>query len=122
MRLGLTLTGDQLTMADIVRFACQAEEASFDSVWVTEAWREAFVPLTAIAMQTERVRIGTAIALTMRAAPFLWSWRQRLWMKLPRVALFLALALAPKRGTKTGTECGSTPRQRTSASTRKYCV
>jgi alkanesulfonate monooxygenase SsuD/methylene tetrahydromethanopterin reductase-like flavin-dependent oxidoreductase (luciferase family) len=56
MRLGLTLTGDQLTMADIVRFACQAEGAGFDSVWVTEAWREAFVPLTAIAMQTNRVR------------------------------------------------------------------
>ena len=52
MRLGLTLTGDQLTMEDIVRFACQAEGAGFDSVWVTEAWREAFVPLTAIAMQT----------------------------------------------------------------------
>ena len=50
MRLGLTLTGDQVTMADMVHFARQAEEAGFDSVWVAEAWREAFVPLTAIAL------------------------------------------------------------------------
>ena len=122
MRLGLTLTGDQLTMADIVRFAGQAEEARFDSVWVTEAWREAFVSLTAIAMQTNRVRIGTAIALTMARSPVLMELAATAVDEIPRAALFWALAPAPRHGTKTGTPCGSIPRPPMSASMRKSCA
>ncbi len=96
MRLGLTLTGDQLTMADIVRFACQAEEAGFDSVWVTEAWREAFVPLTAIAMQTNRVRIGTAIALTMARSPVLMELAATAVDEIAQGRLILGIGPGPK--------------------------
>ncbi len=96
MRLGLTLTGDQLTMADIVRFAGQAEEARFDSVWVTEAWREAFVPLTAIAMQTNRVRIGTAIALTMARSPVLMELAATAVDEISQGRLILGLGPGPK--------------------------
>ncbi len=96
MRLGLTLTGDQLAMADIVRFACQAEEAGFDSVWVTEAWREAFVPLTAIAMQTNRVRIGTAIALTMARSPVLMELAATAVDEIAQGRLILGIGPGPK--------------------------
>ena len=96
MRLGLTLTGDQLTMTDIVRFASQAEEAKFDSVWVTEAWREAFVPLTAIAMQTNRVRIGTAIALTMARSPVLMELAATAVDEIAQGRLILGIGPGPK--------------------------
>ncbi len=96
MRLGLTLTGDQLTMADMVRFACQAEEAGFDSVWVTEAWREAFVPLTAIAMQTNRVRIGTAIALTMARSPVLMELAATAVDEIAQGRLILGIGPGPR--------------------------
>ncbi len=96
MRLGLTLTGDQLTMAEMVRFACQAEEAGFDSVWVPEAWREAFVPLTAIALQTERVRIGTAIALTMARSPVLMELAAAAVDEIAKGRLVLGIGPGPK--------------------------
>ena len=51
MVLGLVLTGDQVDFGDTLDFARRAEEANFDSLWVTELWRDAFVPLTAIAMR-----------------------------------------------------------------------
>ena len=96
MRLGLTLTGDQLAMADIVRFAGRAEEAGFDSIWVTEAWREAFVSLTAIAMQTNRVRIGTAIALTMARSPVLMELAATAVDEIAQGRLILGIGPGPK--------------------------
>ena len=96
MRLGITLTGDQLTMTETIRFACQAEEAGFDSVWVTEAWREAFVPLTAIAMQTSRVRLGTAIALTHARSPVLMEKAAAALDELSEGRLILGIGPGPK--------------------------
>lgn len=54
--------GDNLTLADLVRYAKLAEDAGADSVWGAEVWRDAFVPVTAMASVVRRVRVGTAIA------------------------------------------------------------
>jgi len=96
MRLGLALTGDQVTMAETVRFARQAEEVGFDSAWVLEAWREAFVPLTAIAMQTARIRIGTAIALTMARSPVLMELAAASVDEITQGRLVLGIGPGPK--------------------------
>jgi probable F420-dependent oxidoreductase len=58
---GLLFGGDNLAMADLLRYGKMAEDAGADSVWTIEAWRDAFVPLTAMASVLQRVRVGTAI-------------------------------------------------------------
>ncbi|MCP5069334.1 MAG: LLM class flavin-dependent oxidoreductase [bacterium] len=46
-----------------VELAIRAEEKGFDSVFSTESFnRHGYVPLTAIAQATSRIRIGTGIA------------------------------------------------------------
>lgn len=59
---GVLFGGDNLSMADLLRYAQLAEDAGADSVWTAEVWRDAFVPLTAMASVTQRVRLGTGIA------------------------------------------------------------
>jgi alkanesulfonate monooxygenase SsuD/methylene tetrahydromethanopterin reductase-like flavin-dependent oxidoreductase (luciferase family) len=62
-----------MPIADMVRFARKAEDAGFETVWVPEVWRECFVPLTAIALATSRVTIGSAIALSYARSPVLMA-------------------------------------------------
>ena len=59
---GIIYNADDLSMADMLHYARMAEEAGADSVWAAEAWRDAFVPLTAMASVLQRVRVGTSIA------------------------------------------------------------
>ena len=96
MKIGLTLTGDQITLSETIRFAREAEDAGFDSVWVTELWRDAFVPLTAIAMETKRVRIGTAIALVMARSPALMELHASSVDELSGGRLVLGIGPGPK--------------------------
>jgi alkanesulfonate monooxygenase SsuD/methylene tetrahydromethanopterin reductase-like flavin-dependent oxidoreductase (luciferase family) len=53
-------------MADLVRYAEMADAAGADSLWTAEVWRDAFVPLTAMASVAPRARLGTAIAQLAR--------------------------------------------------------
>jgi alkanesulfonate monooxygenase SsuD/methylene tetrahydromethanopterin reductase-like flavin-dependent oxidoreductase (luciferase family) len=59
---GVIFGGDNLSMVDLLHYAQMAEEARADSVWSIEVWRDAFVPLTAMASVTHRIRVGTGIA------------------------------------------------------------
>jgi alkanesulfonate monooxygenase SsuD/methylene tetrahydromethanopterin reductase-like flavin-dependent oxidoreductase (luciferase family) len=58
-RWGLLFGGDNLSMADLLRYAELADAAGADSVWAAEVWRDAFVPLTAMAGVVRRARLGT---------------------------------------------------------------
>lgn len=59
---GVIYNADDLSMADMLHYAQMAEAAGAESVWAAEAWRDAFVPLTAMASVLQRVRVGTSIA------------------------------------------------------------
>lgn len=59
MRIGIIIPGGGMPLAAVVGVAREAEAVGLDGVWVTEAWRSAFVPLTAIAVATERITDGT---------------------------------------------------------------
>ena len=61
-KLGVVYNADDLSLADMLHYARMAEEAGVESVWAAEAWRDAFVPLTAMASVLQRVRVGTCIA------------------------------------------------------------
>jgi alkanesulfonate monooxygenase SsuD/methylene tetrahydromethanopterin reductase-like flavin-dependent oxidoreductase (luciferase family) len=58
--------GDNLSMAELLRYAQIADDAGADSVWHTEVCRDAFVPLAAMAGVVRRARLGTAIAQLAR--------------------------------------------------------
>lgn len=57
------------TIAEVVQASVDAERAGYSDVWVSELHRSAFVPTTAIAAATERIGVGTAIALAFVRSP-----------------------------------------------------
>lgn len=63
---GVIYNADALAMDDMLHFAPLADAAGADSIWTAEGWRDAFVPLTAMAGVTKRVRVGTGIAQMAR--------------------------------------------------------
>ncbi len=71
MRLGLALGyWGRGPGADHVTLAREAERLGYDSVWTAESWgSDAFTPLTWIAAQTSRIRLGTAVAQMAARSP-----------------------------------------------------
>jgi alkanesulfonate monooxygenase SsuD/methylene tetrahydromethanopterin reductase-like flavin-dependent oxidoreductase (luciferase family) len=59
---GVVFSGENLLLEEIVQFSRMAEDAGAESLWSFEVYRDAFVPLTAIASAVSRVRIGSAVA------------------------------------------------------------
>jgi len=71
MDLGLLFTGGDLRITELVQLAREAEAAGFDSLCVAEAWRSAFVPLTAVAAATQRLRLGPYVLNAFGRSPLL---------------------------------------------------
>ena len=63
---GVLYNADALSIDDMLHFSSLADAAGADSIWTAEGWRDAFVPLTAMAATAKRVRVGTAIAQMAR--------------------------------------------------------
>lgn len=68
-RVDLHLTGDQVSIADMIRFGQAAEQAGLGAVWTAEAFRDSFTPLAALAGVTSRITLGTNIAQWTRSVP-----------------------------------------------------
>lgn len=60
--IGIAFGGD-ISMQDMVESAKLAEQRGFDSVWATDYYyyRDPFTPLSAFALVTKRVRLGTGV-------------------------------------------------------------
>lgn len=71
MKLGLIFPGGGMKIRDMVTIGKEAEGAGFDSLYVTEAWRSGFVPLTALVMATQRVRLGPYVLNAYGRSPLL---------------------------------------------------
>ncbi|KUL42707.1 LLM class F420-dependent oxidoreductase [Streptomyces regalis] len=71
MRLGLALGyWGRGPSADHVPLAQEAERLGYESVWTAESWgSDAFTPLTWIAAQTSRIKLGTAVAQMAARSP-----------------------------------------------------
>lgn len=71
LKLGVQLGYWQRTPhTNFVEIAQEAEKLGYDSVWTAEAWgSDAFTPLAWIGAQTERIKLGTAIAQIAARTP-----------------------------------------------------
>jgi len=70
MKIGMLFTGAE-TLEAIVQTGQAAEAAGFDSLWMVEAYRSAWVPLTALAAATSRVTLGPWVLNAYARSPFL---------------------------------------------------
>ena len=71
MRVGVIIPGGGMPLSSVVDVARSAELEGAHGVWVTEAWRSAFVPLTAIAAATSRITLGTYVINAYGHSPFI---------------------------------------------------
>ena len=58
MDIGLIFTGADMTMAELTATGQRAEQSGVASLYLAEAWRSGWMPLTALAAATTRVRLG----------------------------------------------------------------
>ena len=58
-------------MAELQEVASAAEAGNFESVWTSELHRTAFVTAAAVAARTQRVAVGTGIALAFVRSPMI---------------------------------------------------
>ncbi|MGB2691277.1 MAG: LLM class flavin-dependent oxidoreductase [Thermodesulfobacteriota bacterium] len=69
--VGLIL--DANSISDLKVLAKKAEDANFDSVWATELYRTTFQQLSAVANSTNKIKLGTAVALAFVRSPLITS-------------------------------------------------
>lgn len=60
-----------LPLADMQRLAKRIEDSGLDGIWLTEGGRTAYLSCAAAALATERVTLGTAIALAFPRSPMI---------------------------------------------------
>jgi alkanesulfonate monooxygenase SsuD/methylene tetrahydromethanopterin reductase-like flavin-dependent oxidoreductase (luciferase family) len=67
MKYGFILTGN---LKEIVELAQEAEEAGWDGIFLPDDWMTAWIKLTAIAMRTQRVALGTMLTPLPEQSPW----------------------------------------------------
>ncbi|MGH7901765.1 MAG: LLM class flavin-dependent oxidoreductase [Thermodesulfobacteriota bacterium] len=70
-RVGLILDAEKIS--DIVDLSEKAESAGFDSIWTTELYRTSFEQLSVAAHSTDKINLGTAVALAFVRSPLITS-------------------------------------------------
>jgi alkanesulfonate monooxygenase SsuD/methylene tetrahydromethanopterin reductase-like flavin-dependent oxidoreductase (luciferase family) len=71
MNIGAAMAFGSTSVPEIADWSRRAEDAGVDSVWLGEAWRELAVPLTAVSLATERVRIAAGVQQIFPANPII---------------------------------------------------
>jgi len=92
---GIIYNGDTLTLDDVLHFASLAENAGADVVWTAEGWRDAFVPLAAIAGVAAKLRVGTAIS-QMARPPVLTALSALSMAEFTKGKFILGVGTAPR--------------------------
>lgn len=70
MQYGLAITND-IDARDLAELAQEAEEAGWDGIFYWDGWKnDVWVSLTAAALRTERIKLGTMVAPLPQQAPW----------------------------------------------------
>ena len=56
-------------LSEIPQLTRQAEAIGFDGIWVSETAHDAFLPLVLVAEHSERITLGTSIAVAFPRTP-----------------------------------------------------
>lgn len=94
MQLGVVVGGDLRALA---RLAGEVESAGFESVWVAETARSAFVQAAIAASATDRILVGTDIALAFPRSPTVTAMAARDLAELSSGRFILGLGTQVKR-------------------------
>src|SRR5206468_5872779 len=94
MELGIVVGGDLASLADR---AAEAEAAGFESVWVAETARTAYIQAAVAAGATSRATIGTDIALAFPRSPAITAMVARDLAQLSEGRFVLGLGTQVKR-------------------------
>ena len=94
MRLGIAIGGP---LAQIGPLARRCEEAGFESIWIAETGRTAFVQAAVAAQATSTIRIGTSIALAFPRSPVITAMAARDIAELSDGRFVLGLGTQVKR-------------------------
>src|SRR5206468_10351960 len=94
MELGIVVGGDLASLADR---AAEAEAAGFESVWVAETARTAYIQAAVAAGATSRATIGTDIALAFPRSPAITAMTARDLSELSGGRFVLGLGSQVKR-------------------------
>ena len=94
MDLGVVIGGDLREQGDLARVV---EDAGFESVWVAETARSAYVQAAMACAATSRVRVGTDIALAFPRSPTITAMTARDLAELSDGRFILGLGTQVKR-------------------------
>jgi len=93
-RYGIAISARLDELGDLAR-AC--EDAGFESLWVPETARTAYVQAAVVGMATQRARIGTSIALAFPRSPVITAMEARDLAELTGGRFILGLGTQVKR-------------------------
>ena len=96
-RIGLCFTGQPYSIRQMVEGAQEAERLGYDSVWLAEdSWtgRDAVTTLTAVAMNTRRIRVGTCLVGATTRHPALTAMTFNALREFASGRLVLGIGLA----------------------------
>jgi probable F420-dependent oxidoreductase len=94
MDVGVVIGGDLREQADLAR---EVEEAGFESAWVAETARSAFVQAAVACAATSRITVGTDIALAFPRSPTITAMSARDLAELSGGRFILGLGTQVKR-------------------------
>ena len=77
MKLDAALAIDAAHLRDVARIARAAEEVGFGALWTPETGHSAFYPLLIAAEHTQRILLGTAVAIAFPRSPMVMA--QNAW-------------------------------------------
>ncbi|MGZ4241841.1 MAG: TIGR03617 family F420-dependent LLM class oxidoreductase [Actinomycetota bacterium] len=94
VRIGIAVGGPLDTLGAVAR---RCEEAGFDSLWIAETGRTAFIQAAVVAQATSSIRIGTSIALAFPRSPVITAMEARDLAELSSGRFVLGLGTQVKR-------------------------
>lgn len=73
MKLDALLVASASRMRDVAQAARAAEEIGFDGIWTTETQHNGFLPLVIAAEHSQRIDLGTAVAIAFPRSPMVMA-------------------------------------------------